>query len=163
MRFDPKDFRQRRPVGTGKWEWNLKGVKRPLPPYRLPELLKADPEDLVFDTEGEKDAESLRGLGLVATCNPCGAGKWNTVDDTSLHGRHVVVIADKDAPGLAHAVHVVASLFGKAASVRILQMPGDAKDVSDWIEAEQKRTQNYFDPAPIRNSRCCGWQWMCPC
>jgi hypothetical protein len=36
----------------------------------------ADPE--VWIVEGEKDADRLAGLGLVATCNPGGATKVNS-------------------------------------------------------------------------------------
>jgi hypothetical protein len=36
VRFEPKDFRQRRPDATGDWAWNLDGVRRVL--YRTPEL-----------------------------------------------------------------------------------------------------------------------------
>jgi putative DNA primase/helicase len=39
VRYEPKDFRQRRPDGNGDWIWNLKGVDRVL--YRLPEVLDA--------------------------------------------------------------------------------------------------------------------------
>src|SRR5208282_4338470 len=41
VRFEPKDFRQRRPYPQkpGGWVWNLKGVRRVL--YRLPELKAA--------------------------------------------------------------------------------------------------------------------------
>ena len=46
-----------------------------LVPYRLPELLAADPRP-VYVPEGEKDVDRLRGLGVTATCNPQGAGKW---------------------------------------------------------------------------------------
>ena len=40
VRYDPKDFRQRRPDHTAKdgWAWNMKGVRRV--PYHLPDLLK---------------------------------------------------------------------------------------------------------------------------
>jgi hypothetical protein len=73
VRFDPKDFRQRRPSGSGGWIWNLKGVDRVL--YRLPELLKAPPTTPVYVCEGEKDVDTLRAHMLVATCNPGGAAK----------------------------------------------------------------------------------------
>jgi hypothetical protein len=39
VRYDPKDFRQRRPDGAAGWIWDLKGVTRVL--YRLPDLLEA--------------------------------------------------------------------------------------------------------------------------
>ena len=52
-RFDPKDFRQRQPNGTGKWIWKVKGLR--VVPYRLPEVLKAIAEKrIVFINEGEK-------------------------------------------------------------------------------------------------------------
>jgi hypothetical protein len=47
--------------------------------YRLPELLAArqkKPNITVLVPEGEKDVESARELGFVATCNPFGALKW---------------------------------------------------------------------------------------
>lgn len=61
VRMDPKDFRQRRPNGKGGWAWNLKSVRLVL--YRLPELLKRTNET-IFICEGERDVESLEGLGL---------------------------------------------------------------------------------------------------
>lgn len=38
VRYEPKDFRQRRPDGNGGWHWNLRGVK--LIPYNLPQVLE---------------------------------------------------------------------------------------------------------------------------
>jgi hypothetical protein len=73
VRFEPKDFRQRRPDGKGGWTWSVKGI-RPVP-YRLPELLAVPADALVFIVEGEKDANNLAELGLIATCNAGGAAK----------------------------------------------------------------------------------------
>src|SRR5215831_10405851 len=73
VRFEPKDFRQRRPNGNGGWIWNVKGVR--IVPYCLPDLLKA--EDIVL-TKGEKDANNVRKLGLTATTSPGGASKWRS-------------------------------------------------------------------------------------
>jgi putative DNA primase/helicase len=134
VRFNPKGFRQRRPDGDGGWVWKLDGVRRVL--YRLPELLAADKGGPVFVVEGEKDAETLRGLGLTATCNSGGAGKWR--DDYAQHfrGLHVVVIPDNDGPGRNHARQVAASLRAAAASVKLLELPGLTRkgaDVSDWL------------------------------
>src|ERR1700737_3378329 len=39
VRYEPKDFRQRRPDGKGGWTWKLDGVRRVL--YRLPEVITA--------------------------------------------------------------------------------------------------------------------------
>ena len=140
VRFDPKDFRQRRPDGAGGWTWNLGDTRRVL--YRLPEVLAADTGAWVFIVEGEKDADALADLRLVATCNPGGAGKWKHLADVSaLDGRRVAIIPDRDAPGFAHAQDVARRLSGKAAVVKILdQLDGEIdgrpiKDVSDYLDA----------------------------
>jgi len=113
----------------------LNGARRVL--YHLPELLASDPRQMVVVVEGEKDVERLRGLGLVATCNVGGAGKWKAELAEHLTGRDVVILPDNDAPGRKHAEQVAASLHGKAASVKRVDLPGvpDKGDVSDWLDA----------------------------
>jgi predicted P-loop ATPase len=132
VRFPNHKFLQRKP---GASDWGIKGVRRVI--YRLPELIAADLEkkELVFIPEGEKDVDNLRALGLIAICNPGGAGKWKSAYNASLKGRHCVVIPDSDAPGRQHADQIVRSLAGVAASVRRLELPGlpPKGDVSDWI------------------------------
>jgi len=153
-RLIPKTFRQRRPDGNGGWIWDMRGVDRV--PYRLPDLLRAAPDALVFICEGEKDCDNLRERGLIATTNPGGAGKWSPAYNPHLRGRHVVVLSDNDPqatmpdgtlrfhpdgrpvlPGQAHAADVARSLQGTAASVRVLMLPGLPLkgDVSDWLAA----------------------------
>ena len=134
VRKVPKDFRQRRPDGNGGWIWNLKGIERI--PYRLPELLAAPADALVFIVEGEKDADRLASLGLVATCNAGGAGKWHRSYNQHLQGRAVVILPDNDQAGRDHAADVAKKLAGIAASVRIVERPGllEKGDVSDWLD-----------------------------
>lgn len=135
VRYAPKDFRQRRPDGAGGWIWNLKGVQ--LVPYRLPELLAADHGATVFIAEGEKDVDRLRSLGLVATCNPMGAGKWRDEYSDFLIDREVVILPDNDDSGRDHARAVAASLRGKASKIQILELPRlkPKGDVSNWLDA----------------------------
>ncbi len=139
VRYAPKDFRQRRPDGKGGWIWNLAGVERIL--YRLPELLAADPDQPIFACEGEKDADNVAALGLVATTCSGGAGKWHLINDLRpLEGRQVVILPDNDpgGQGLRHAEEVATSLQGIAASVKRLELPGlpaNGGDVSDWIDS----------------------------
>jgi 5S rRNA maturation endonuclease (ribonuclease M5) len=129
VRFDPKDFRQRRSNGKGDWIWDLDGVRRVL--YRLPEILVAEEAVVV---EGEKDADRLHSLGFVATTSPQGAGKWRPEYAQTLADKQVTIIPDSDGPGRQHARAVAASLLGKAASVRLLDLKG-AKDASAWLDA----------------------------
>ena len=140
VRYEPKSFRQRRPDGDEGWHWNLKGVgQRPL--YRLPELLKADTNSWVFITEGEKDADRIVSLSLVATTNPGGAGKWSKVDDTPLHGRRVAIIPDNDEPGRRHSEQVAKALCDKVAKIKVVELPGlpEGGDLSDWLSRDGTR------------------------
>lgn len=134
VRLHPKDFRQRQPGENGDWKWSVKGVRKVL--YRLPELLGADPAKTVFIVEGEKDADRLAVLGLVATTNAGGAGKWLADYSPPLRARRVVVLPDNDEAGRDHAQHVAQSLHGVAASVRVVNLPGLAEkgDPSDWLD-----------------------------
>jgi putative DNA primase/helicase len=101
--------------------------------YRLPELVKAGIATLVFVVEGEKDVDNLHRLGLVATCNPMGAGKWRQHFNQYLAGRNVVILPDNDKAGRGHAALVARSLQGIAASVKIVQVPAPSKDISEWL------------------------------
>jgi len=67
VRTEPKGFFQRHPDAFGKWV-NRKGKRQVL--YRLREVLEAP---IVFVVEGEKDVETLRSYGFVATTNAGGA------------------------------------------------------------------------------------------
>jgi hypothetical protein len=125
VRYEPKDFRQRRPNGNG-WIWNLAGTRRVL--YHLPEVVAASE---VLVCEGEKDSETVRAWGLVATCNPLGAGKWRDEYSESLRDKCVTILADADKAGREHAQQVATSLVGKAQSIKALELPG-AKDLSEW-------------------------------
>jgi hypothetical protein len=132
-RFEPKDFRQRRPDGRGGWTWNLTDTR--IVPYRLPELIAST--GTVYIVEGEKDADRLASLGLTATCNPMGAGKWRGDFRDHLRGRVVVILPDNDDAGRAHTEQVAASLHPVVSRVEILELPDlpPKGDVSDWLAA----------------------------
>lgn len=134
---DGKDFRQRRPDGRGGWTYRTKGVRRVL--YRLPEVLAAVRDGrTVYFVEGEKDADAIAAAGAVATSITNGSkGRWSEEYTAALTGAHVVIVADNDAPGLAHARRVRGYLDGRAASVRIVRAAVDREkaDASDHLNA----------------------------
>lgn len=110
--------------------------------YRLPELFAHVSEgrrDPVYVVEGEQDVETLRALGLTATTNPMGAGKWRDWFTDDLAGaRHVRIVADRDEPGRAHAQAVYAELVVACDQVELLEPPadlGDHADVTDLVAA----------------------------
>ncbi|MDN3279097.1 AAA family ATPase [Frankia sp. RB7] len=157
-RYAPKDFRQRKPDGNGGWSWSVKGIRRV--PYRLQQVLETG-DKVICIVEGEKGADDLARIGVPATTNAGGAGKWSTELSEFFHGADVVVIPDYDAqkrhpktgepmfhddgrpilPGQDHAQAVALALSRVAARVRVLElwrswpeMPAKG-DVSDWIKA----------------------------
>src|SRR5206468_4050366 len=94
------------------------------------------PQAWVFVAEGEKDVDRLWAEGLIATTNVGGAGRWRDEDAELLRGRNVAVIADNDDVGREHAAKVATSLHGRAATVRVLELPvGPKGDVSDFLDA----------------------------
>ena len=127
-RTEPKGFFQRRPSGYGGWIYK-KSPRQVL--YRLVEVLEAP---IVFVVEGEKDAETLRARGFVATTNAGGAkAAWLTEYTESLRGREVVLVPDNDQPGRERVVRIARALLGKVASLVILELD-DGKDITDWFQ-----------------------------
>src|SRR4029453_13487945 len=105
VRYDSKEFRQRRPDGKGGWVWSLKDLNRLQRhlPYRLPELLEAIAQDRpILIVEGDKDVEAARTLGIPATCNAGGAGNWTGEHSMHLRYADVVIIPDNDKAGRDH-------------------------------------------------------------
>jgi hypothetical protein len=140
VRYDPKDFRQRRPDGRGGWISSLGETRRVL--YRLPELRAAIAfDEVVYVVEGEKDVDALGAKKLVATCNPGGAGKWRSEYSECLRGADVVIIGDNDPAGRNHAQQVAGALNGIAKRVRVVDIAKvwqecpEKGDISDWFEA----------------------------
>lgn len=142
VRFEGKQFRQRRKVGGG-WVYNLDGVTPCL--YHEDEVREAAARGgTLYVVEGEKDVERLRALDLTATCNPMGAGKWRDEYADALRGADVIVVADRDTPGRKHALNVKQSLTGTARSVRVVEAL-TGKDASDHLDAGHSVEQ--FVPA----------------
>jgi hypothetical protein len=129
VRYQPKDFKQRRPDGCGGWIWK-KGQRQVL--YHLKEVIEAL---IVFVVEGEKDAEALRERGFVATTNAGGSSApWLPQYTEALRGREVILLPDADRPGRQRVLNIARALLGNVARLVILELEG-AKDVSVWLEA----------------------------
>ena len=130
VRYFPKTFRQRQPDGAGGWIWR-KHPRQVL--YRLRDVIEAP---IVFVVEGEKDVETLRDYGFVATTNAGGAkAPWLAEYTNCLAGREIILIPDNDVPGWQRATAIGRSLLGTAARIRIQALPERFKDISDWFAA----------------------------
>ena len=133
VRTNPKGFYQRQPDGKGGYINNLKGIIPTL--YHQDKLKQAiDSNAPIYVVEGEKDTDRLWSLGLVATTNPMGAGKWRESYTEALRGADLIIIPDNDPPGHDHANKIARSCYGKATRIRLLELPDGSKDVSDWLD-----------------------------
>lgn len=133
VRLEPKDFRQRRPDGGGGWIWNLGDCRRV--PYHLPEIIAASS---VVVVEGNKDADTAAKLGLAATSSK----HWRPEFCEYLRGKSAVIIGDADDAGREIACEVAISLAGKIASLKLLELPGSAKDLTEWVEGGGTRAMH---------------------
>jgi len=135
QRGGEKSYSVHRPATSG-WAGGRGGARRVL--YRLPAVLAAVRRgDVLHVVEGEKKVHALLALGLLATCNDGGAGKFTREHAESLRGAHCVIVwADNDEPGRAH-VEQVARLLRDAGvrEVRLPVLPGQKhrEGLDDWL------------------------------
>lgn len=110
-------------------------------PYRLPELMQSDPKDMVLIPGGEKDVDNLYSLGLVATTNSGGEGKWTDNLGIWLKDRRVCILCDNDEMGETHQATVGGFLRDIAKEIHVLRFPTlpHKGDVSDWLEERQSQ------------------------
>jgi hypothetical protein len=104
--------------------------------------------DWLLYVEGEKDKDAGADIGLPA-CTSGGTGSFTRLHAECLRGKRVVIIADADEAGRAHAQKIAAMLQGIATSVRICEIP-DAKDLAEAIEQgwTRERLLALFDATP---------------
>jgi len=115
-------------------------------PYRLPELAAdVDEGRVIFIVEGEKKVDMLRDIGVPATCNHGGAGKFPVELTRHFHGAKVCILPDNDKAGRDHATLVGRRLRKIAEAVLILDLPGlpPKGGVDDWLPAGGTSEQLY--------------------
>ena len=137
-RYEPKKFIQRRPDPDHpkKWVYNLKDVQTL--PFHLPQVIDAvRAGKTIFIVEGEKDVLNLEKLGLTATCNSGGAGKWRKHFSQYFSSARIAMIADNDAPGRAHVEKVAEFLSKVTSAIFVVNLDGlpEHGDISNWIES----------------------------
>ncbi|MGB2985217.1 MAG: DUF3987 domain-containing protein [Phycisphaerae bacterium] len=127
---DGKTFCEMTLSGTG---WVLRGPRKPRPLYRVGELPSAG---TIVVCEGEKACDAAWSIGLP--CVTSGAvDSARSADWTSLRGRDVTILPDRDAPGAGYAKEVARQVksLSPAGSVKIVELPGldEAEDLHDFI------------------------------
>lgn len=139
---DNKAFRTQHFVGFGNAEPGGDGWQDGFGPsgrllYRLPPLLAASKEEYIWICEGEKDADTLARLGLIATTNPNGYAGWSDDFAKFFKDRKVIVVEDNDDAG-RYRTSVIRRSIGKLAkSIDVVRFEDMAEksDATDFIEA----------------------------
>lgn len=125
-----------------EWVKGLQGIQRNnIPIYRYAEIKEAIAQNqTIFIVEGEPCADALWSLGIPATTNIGGAGKWQPSDTADLKGAKVVLCPDRDQPGVAH-MDAIAQDFPDAQWLYAFptsdfwnRLPASSGlDIADWI------------------------------
>ncbi len=113
------------------------------PLYRLPQLLAANPADLVWIVEGEGCADALHAVGLVAITSGS-ATSDRAADWQPMQGRHCVLWPDNNRPGAEYAARVAERLQAMGCTVEVvdvepLALPAGG-DVVDWLTENPNAT-----------------------
>ncbi|MBE9125607.1 MULTISPECIES: DUF3987 domain-containing protein [unclassified Coleofasciculus] len=129
--------------GAG-WQKEISVNRQDIPVYRYQEIQKAIAhEKTIWIVEGEPCADALWDLGIPATTNIGGSGKWRESDTQDIAAAvKVVLCPDRDKPGLKHMQDIAAALppekvawcfpFPESLSWRNLPT-SQGVDIADWI------------------------------
>ena len=137
LRLPGKVFWQRSWDVSGAVIWSVKGVPRLL--YDLPEVLaSAERGGVIFVVEGERDVDTMKKRGLVATTAPSGASVEWTLDLVEpLRGaKRVLIVADCDDSGRRAAWQRHKAISKIVGDVRVIDFDpnrSDGYDVTDWL------------------------------
>ena len=113
---------------------SMKDVK--IVPYKLPELLDAVRANrVIYICEGEKAADAVRSLGLVATTCHGGASSWFKDINPYFTNASIVILPDNDQPGFKYARSIVRELLPFAKKIRIVNLPDleHKEDAFEWV------------------------------
>ena len=111
--------------------------------YNFPEvreeMLQApDDRRTIYLPEGEKDCETLKAWGLLATTNSGGAANWRPDHAQQLAGADVIIPIDNDEAGRKRGDTIAKTLVEAGCKVRILDIKNfwegcpEKGDITDW-------------------------------
>ncbi len=145
-------YRYDTPTGKQYRPWDARAramrMREPRPLYNLPAVAASDAVVLV---EGEKCADALMQLGVVATTAMGGASTAiGKADWTPLAGKTVAVWPDHDEAGARYADAVIPKLIQVGAKVRRVTVPHDKPKKWDAADAV---TEGFGVEGLLRSSR----------
>lgn len=123
-------------------EPDFAGALKPL--YRLHEVAAARPAQSIWYVEGEKKADELVKLGILAT-TAGGAQSDGNTDYSPLRDRTVILAPDNDAPGSEHMQRVTAQLLAHGCKVECVAIGAlglaEHGDIADWLALHPNATE----------------------
>ena len=117
--------------------------------YNLPEVIGSD---VVYFTEGEKDADTLKALGIAGTTTPGGGRgltgyyKKNPNLFKPIEGKEIRIVSDNDEVGSEYIKQVVSCIKDKVKNIKVfnlcdvmpnLKKKGDITDVAMAVGKEK--------------------------
>lgn len=110
-------------------KWCITGSKTGL---FIPKTLTG--EGPLYMPEGFTDTAALCGLGLDAVGRPsCNGGRDYARMAARMSARLVVVVSDRDGPGILGAEQLASEIVQDGVRVKIIKPPSGIKDVREWI------------------------------
>jgi hypothetical protein len=117
-------------------------------PFRYPQLIEAIKQDkVIIFAEGEKDAMTAKILGYESTTMG-GASDWKDEYKNFFKGANLVLIPDKDDPGLKLTSSMIDSLKTVTKSLKTMILPL-GKDLTEWVEAGNFDLKSLIDKTAI--------------
>ena len=113
-------------------------------PYNLPALLDAKTAGRnIFLVEGEKAADAIKSIGMIATTAHTGAGSWPEAITEYFAGAQVIIVPDNDTAGWGYAYKAAEAILPIVKSLKVvdLGLQGQGDDAYEFIEAGGGRAE----------------------
>lgn len=125
-------------------DWDYGKPTGPVIPYRLPDIL-ANADQIIHLVEGEKSADYLRSVGLIATTAPGGGSAFPTTSDFAVwfDGQRVRAYPDNDPTGHKWAERVAKAL-PDAEIIWLPDQPAKA-GADDWLQREGRTVDDLIN------------------
>jgi hypothetical protein len=107
-------------------------------PYNLPALLDAKTAGRnIFLVEGEKAADAIKSIGMIASTAHTGAGSWPAAITEYFAGAQVIILPDNDVPGWQYAHKAAEAILPIVKSLKVvdLGLQGQGDDAYEFVES----------------------------
>lgn len=147
-----KDLRTYKVIDQGEYfktVTKVKGGEYEPTIYNYPKVKKAiEKDNNIYIVEGEKDVETLKKYGFVATT--IYSKKWDNKYTEQLKGAKVVFIGDTGEAGEQFKKLIYDNLKGVVKTFKIVELEGledlgDNKDVSDWLNIKDNTREKLIE------------------